>query len=187
MKIDINNRQQLLAFCTIAVVAIWAGDKLVISPLTDFWKSRDAQIQKLKSSVANGQVTLNRQSVIEGRHRSLLTNSLPSEMAAAENTLLASLDRWKNDSRVAVSSQRPQWKQGERVKGMEEYMTLECRIDATGNMDALARFLYGIESDPLAVKVESADFSSRNPDGMQLTLGLNMSGLQLAKTTQSPK
>ena len=185
MKIDINNRHQLLGFFAIAVVAAWAGDKLVFSPLVDFWKSRDAQIQKLKASVVTGQRTLGRQSDIEGRYQSMLTNALPGEVSAAENKLLASLDRWKNDSQVAVSSQRPQWKQGERVKGMEDYMTLECRIDATGNIDALARFLYGIESDPLTVKVESADVTSRNLDGMQLTLGLNISGLQLAQTTPS--
>ena len=185
MKINLNNRQQLLTICTIAVIVIWAGDKLVFSPLADFWKSRDASIKKLQASVATGQRTLRYAKDIEGRYQSLLTNSLPSEPSAAENKLVASLNRWASDSRVTVSSQRPQWKQGEKVKGMEDYMTLECRIDATGSIDALTRFIYAIESDPLTVKVEGVDVTSRNLDGVQLTLGLNVSGLQLAQTTQS--
>ena len=58
-------------------------------------------------------------------------------------------------------------------------MTLECRIDALGSMPALTRFLYEVEKDPLALKVESMDITARDNDGQQLSLALQISGLLL--------
>ena len=41
---NINNRQQLLAILAGVAVALWAGDKLVFSPLTQSWKERATRI-----------------------------------------------------------------------------------------------------------------------------------------------
>ena len=46
-------------------------------------------------------------------------------------------------------------------------------------MADIARFLYEIEHDPLGVKVDSADIATRDTDGAKITLGLQVSGLQL--------
>ena len=58
-------------------------------------------------------------------------------------------------------------------------MTLECRVDAFGSMQTLTRFLYNIEKDPLALKVDLVEISGRDNEGQQLTLGLQVSGLLL--------
>ena len=58
-------------------------------------------------------------------------------------------------------------------------MTLECRIDAVGSMSTLTRFLYEVEKDPLALKVDSMDITARDNDGQQLALALQISGLLL--------
>ena len=46
-------------------------------------------------------------------------------------------------------------------------------------MPALTRFLYSVEKDSLAMKVDSVEIVSRDNDGQQLTLGLQVSGLVL--------
>jgi len=46
--VNINNRQQLLAVVAGAAVALWAGDKLILSPLTQSWKERAARIVSLR-------------------------------------------------------------------------------------------------------------------------------------------
>jgi hypothetical protein len=58
-------------------------------------------------------------------------------------------------------------------------MTLECRADAFGNMQALTRFLYDVEKDPLALKVEAVEITTRDNDGQELSLALQVSGLVL--------
>ena len=84
--------------------------------------------------------------------------------------------KWSLDSRISVSSIKPQWKRGTS----EDYSVLECRVDAAGSLGTLTRFLYEVENSPLALKVESVEITSRDNNGQQLALGLLVSGLRLA-------
>ncbi len=63
-------------------------------------------------------------------------------------------------------------------------MTFECRVDAAGDLGRLSRFLYSVEREPMALKLESVELGARDKDGQQLSLGLQLSGLVLnpAKT-----
>ncbi len=171
---QIKNRQQVLAVVAIAAVALLAGDRLVVSPLIRSWKDRAARIVELRRSVEQGTRLREREQTIRQRWESMSTNTLPSNVSAAENAVLKAFDRWSQDSRISVTSLKPQWKQSG-----EDYLTLECRADAFGSIQALTRFLYELEKDPLALKVESVEISTRDNDGQQLALGLQVSGLLL--------
>ena len=46
-------------------------------------------------------------------------------------------------------------------------------------MSTLTRFLYEVEKDPIALKVDSMDITARDNDGQQLALALQISGLLL--------
>ena len=170
----IRDRQQLLALIAIAAVALLASDKLVFSPLLAGWKNRSARITDLRKSIDQGSVLLDREQTIRRRWQSMTTNTLPSNVSAAENTVLKAFDRWSQDSRISITSLKPQWKRSD-----EDYLTLECRADAFGSIQTLTRFLYEVEKDPLAFKVESVEISARDNDGQQLALGLQVSGLLL--------
>ena len=171
---NVNHRQQLLTAVAIAAIAIWAGDKLILSPLTRSWKDRAARIADLRKSVNQGALLLAREQSIRGHWESMRTNTLPSEPSVAENQVLKAFDRWSQDSRISVTSIKPQWKHE-----ADDYQTLECRADAFGSIDALSRFLYNVEKDPLALKVEGVEISTRDNDGQQLLLTLQVSGLLL--------
>ena len=93
--------------------------------------------------------------------------------------MLRAFDRWSQTSGVSVSSIRPQWK-----RAGDDYMTLECRADISGNLESVTRLLYEIEHDPMGVKVDSADIATRDTDGAHITLGLQVSGLQFVSTNQ---
>ena len=43
----------------------------------------------------------------------------------------------------------------------------------------LSRFLYSVERDPMALKLELVELGARDKDGQQLSLGLQLSGLVL--------
>ena len=102
-------------------------------------------------------------------------HTLAENVSTAENEVLRAFERWSQESRISISSIKPQWKRG----GDDDYVTLECRADAFGNISAVTRFLYEVEKDPLALKVESVEISARDSGGQQLELGLVVSGLQL--------
>jgi hypothetical protein len=171
------NRQQLLGLVAIAAVALLAGDRLLFTPLVAGWKQRATRVNELKKSVTQGTVLLEREESIRSSWDRMRTNTLAAEQSVAENQMLRAFDRCSQESRIGISSIKPQLK-----RGADDYSTLECRIDAQGNLSALTRFLYGIERDPLALKIEVVDITARDNAGEQLTLGLQVSGLLLQPT-----
>ena len=175
---NIDHRQKLLALAAIAGVLLLAGDRVLFTPLKDFWKDRAKSIAEWKRSVARGTSVLEREQSIRSRWDSMRTNTLGSEMSVAENQVLQSFDRWSQSSKIGITAIKPQWKHA-----TDDYSTLECRVDAFGNLQALTQFLYDIEKDPLGLKVELVEIGSRDDRGQQLTLGLQVSGLQLNPRT----
>ena len=177
MKIE--NRQQVLLVVAATVVGLLVADKVIFGPLIAGWKERSARIVELKKNLAQGALVIQREETIRSRWDSMRTNTLPDDVSLAENQVLRAFDDWSRDSRITISGIRPQWK-----RTADDYMTLECRADASGNIEALTRFLYNVEKDHLALKLESLEITSRDNDGQQLTLGLQVSGLLLSPLVQ---
>jgi hypothetical protein len=175
MNFDPKNRQQVLLAVALGVVGLWAADNLLLAPLVKSWHERTKAIADLKKQVQAGQQMLQRERGIRDRWAAMRTNTLPAEVSAAEGRVLGAFDGWSRDSRVSVTSIKPQWK-----RTADDFMTLECRVDAAGSLATITRFLYEVEADPLALKVESIELSSRDTTGAQLTLGLQVSGLVLS-------
>ena len=63
--------------------------------------------------------------------------------------------------------------------------TLNCRLEASGDLGTLSRFVYDLEKDPMALKLESVELSAHDNTGQQLTLDLQISGLVLVSQSQS--
>lgn len=176
-----QNRQQILAVVAIAAVGLLAAQYLLFQPLVGAWNSRAAEVASLRKSVADGTLLLKRLTGPRGlreRWDLMRTNTFSAETSVAENQMLKAFDRWAQDSRVNINSLKPQGKRGD-----DSYATLECRVDAAGNLPALTRFLYDLERDPLGLRVDTVEIGTRDDKGEQLTLGLQVSGLILEPRT----
>lgn len=181
-----KSREQLLAILAVTAVALMVGDKFVVQPLTAGWKARNAEIEKLDKQVLAGGKLLERDRAVRDKWNSMRANALTNDVSAAESQALRAFERWGKDANVTVSGLKPAWK---RSNDREEHQTLECRADATGSLSSLARFLYQIEKDPLAMKVDVVDLTTRDTEGRNLTLSLQLSGLVLTpkKNESNPK
>lgn len=177
---QIKNRQQLLIIVAGAAFGLLIADALVFTPLANSWKSRSVRIADLRKKVDEGEKLLKRADALTMRWSAMLTNALPSDRSLAEQRVLGSFDKWSQDARISVNSITPQWKQ-ERD---EAYQTLQCRVDAAGSVGTLARFLFNVERDAMALKVESVEITSRDKDGANLSLGLQVSGLVMNGTEE---
>jgi hypothetical protein len=104
------------------------------------------------------------------------SNTLPPTPSLAEQKVFKAFEKWAQDSRVSVTSMAPQWK-----RDSDDYSTLQCRIEATGDLTAVTKFLYDMEKDPTALRLENLEISSRDNEGLQLAVGLQVSGLVLAQ------
>jgi Tfp pilus assembly protein PilO len=177
MKIE--NRQQFLVVLTIAVAALFVGDRLVFEPLAKWWKVRAAQVAELRQEVGNGRLLLRREQAIRDRWDQMRTNTLPANTSLAEQQVLKAFDNWSQDSGASITGVTPQWN-----NDATNYMTVDWRVEASGDLGTLTRFLYDIEQDPMPLKLESVTLNARDDTGQQLTLDLQINGLALTSPTK---
>jgi hypothetical protein len=167
-------RQRTLLVVVIILVGLWLGDKILISPLTSLWTRRQEAIKALDTKVKSGKRLIQRGNYVRSEWQQMQNNTLPNNDSLAQEQLLSAVHQWEQDSGVTINGIVPQWKDG------EDYRTIVCRIDAVGPVSTLAHFIYDVEKGPLGVRVESLDATSRDPNGQQIALGLQISGLVLA-------
>jgi Tfp pilus assembly protein PilO len=172
--VKIDSRQKALTLVAIGAVALLAGDKLLITPLTGLWKGYASRISELRVNLNQGTSLIAREQVIRGRWDKVRKSVLPTDASAAESKVLTAVERWTRVSGITFTSIKPQWKQN-----ADDYKTLECRVDATGDMESLTRFIYELERDPLALRVEDLEVSARDDNGQQLSLGVRFTALVL--------
>jgi hypothetical protein len=175
--VQIKNRQQMLIIVTIAAIALFAGDRLVLSPLTTAWKARSARIAKLRKEVDDGKRLLLRERVLRSRWDEMSHKTLTNDISAAEQQVFNTIDHWAQYSGVVITAITPQSNQSKH--DTDDYTTYECRVDATGDLSRLTRFLHSVEREPMALKLDLVEFSARDKEGQQLSLGLQLSGLIL--------
>jgi hypothetical protein len=175
---QIKNRQQMLIIGAIAAVSLFAGDRLVLSPLLKAWSVRATRIADLHKNIDRANAMMQREQLpnqsIRSRWEQMSRNTLPNNNSTAEQQVFKAVDLWAQNSGVAISAITPQWKHDS-----EDYMTFECRVDAAGDLGKLSRFLYSVERDPMALKLELVELGARDKEGQQLSLGLQLSGLVL--------
>jgi hypothetical protein len=174
---QIKNRQQMLMWVAGIAFALLLGDSLVFTPLVKLWKARSERLVELRKKVGDGEKLLQRDASLRSRWANMQTNALPVNASLAEQQVLTAFDKWSQEARISVNSITPQWK-----RDNDDHTTLGCRVDASGSVGTLARFLYNIEKDPMALKIESVEVTARDKEGQQLSLGLQVSGLVLNST-----
>jgi hypothetical protein len=172
MKIE--DRQKFLLILTIAVVALYAGDLLIFEPVGKWWTTRSKNIVALRNQVKEGKFMLLRDAGIHGQWDEMSGKTLPGNTSQAEQQVLKAFDSWSQESGATVTGITPQWK-----NDSTNYMTLNCRVEASGDLGTLSRFVYDIEQNTMALKLDSVEFSAHDTTGEQLTLGLQLSGLAL--------
>ncbi|MFH1742612.1 MAG: hypothetical protein ABIH23_26710 [bacterium] len=173
---DFKGRERVLTIIAMLCLCALAGDKLVLSPLLHLWDKRSERIVELNELLSKGAVLLKREESMRQRWQEMRDNALLTEASGAEDGVLKSVDQWTQKSRVSITSLKPQWKQKD-----EEFAVLECRAAATGGIESIARFLYELEKDPLALRLEEVEISARDEKGETLTLGVCFSRLLLTE------
>ena len=171
---QIKDRQKLLIILTAVAVGLFAADQLVRAPLVNAWNARAAQLTTLRYKLARGRMLVQRERGLHNHWDDMQRKALTNNLSAAEQQVFRAIDSWAQDTGVIVNAVTPQWKHDS-----DDYVTYECRVDASGDISKLSRFLYRAEREPLALKMEAVELSARDKDGQQLSMALQVNGLVL--------
>ena len=66
-------------------------------------------------------------------------------------------------------------------------MTLACRVEASGSLGTLSKFIYEVERGPVALRLDTVELSTHDTTGQQLTLSLEVNGLALVQPDTKPQ
>ncbi|MCS1406883.1 MAG: hypothetical protein M2R45_00038 [Verrucomicrobia subdivision 3 bacterium] len=174
-----QNREKLLLIIALSAGGILAADRLILGPLDSLWSERSTQIAELRQAIDQGRNLLDRETTITRRWQDMQRTALSKSASSAEDTVVKAANRWSNDSRITFTSFKPQW-----INYDDNYKIYDCRASATGDLEAICRFIYELEVDPLPIRAEEIEVSSRDDAGGKLTLALRFSGLQLTEAPQ---
>ncbi|MBE7558286.1 hypothetical protein HS125_04825 [bacterium] len=175
---ELKRRERVLAVLAIAVLAIWAADQLLIEPLWGLWKARQERLSELSASILHGRSLVDRAAAISERWQEMRGRSLPADEPAAEQAVLVAVSRWAGTSRLGVSALKPRWREDEGGRRQ-----IEWNAEAQGDIAQIARFLYELERDSLALRVEELDITARDNRGETLALKLRFTGLVFEEKT----
>ena len=170
----INNRQDFLVAATIAVVGLYVAVNFIYTPLQGLWSERQVQIKKLTDQITAGKGMIRSEASTRSQWKDMRANALPASMSDAEHQVFTALTGWSRESGATITSILPQWK-----NDATNYMTLDCRVETTGELGALSKFIYDLEKGPLALRLDSVELSSHDNNGQRMTLGLDINGLAL--------
>lgn len=180
---QIKNRQQFLTILTLTAVGLLALDRIVRPPLAKIWDERSTRIAKLQRDVKEGKALLQRKNWLRGHWEDIQKSTLPNDPTEAEQDLWSGLNNWVGYSGVTLQNVAPNLKQSSDPS----YKTLECRIDASGSLDRLTSFLYAMETDKMALRVQSIEMTSKDANGTTIGMGVQVSGLVLTAAAEPKK
>lgn len=173
---QIKNRQQFLTILTLVAVGLLAADRIVRPPLQKLWTDRATRIAKLQQDVKNGKMLQQRKNWLRSHWDDIQKSTLPNDPSAADQEFQSGLNNWVQYSGVTLQNVAPTWKQGNDPA----YRTLECRVDVSGSLDRLSQFLYAMETDRMALRLQSIEMTSKDANGTSIGLGVQVSALILA-------
>jgi len=170
----------MLAIATLLVVGVGGLYVAVIKPLSDWRRETENEKIELEAQLQEAQDLFSRKRLLEGKWRGLLSEGMKSD-ADAENRIARALDEWSRQTGLSLSSMKADRSVTE--KGMNEIV---FSVAGRGTIEAVASFLYRVETAELPVRVMNLQLGSESGDTLSLQLQLSAIYLGSVKNTSVP-
>lgn len=188
-----KDNKKLLIIIVVVILALIVGNTVIYGPLVASWNGRQKELAELQQTVATDKALLRESPRIMDHWQRMQDNSLTNDQSQATSALLKAIDRWSQNSGVAVENIAPTVREDRDDSSDNSDIvitTIECRADATGSMNSLLAFLRAINNEKMGIKLDNIELNAKDNFGQQLTMGLTISALldpsAAAATTPAP-
>jgi len=168
----LSKRERYIAIATFAAVAILFADRLVIGPVLDRKAAMDEEMVLVTGELEQAQALLERKKIAGPRWQEMLEAGLAAGPAAAESQTLHAIRDWSQSARLSLASLRP-----ERVVDRGDMKEITFQASGTGGMDAVAGFLWYVESSSMPVRITELQLGTRKEGTDDLSLQVRISVL----------
>jgi hypothetical protein len=174
----LSKRERIIVLVTLLAVGTLVADKFVLGPVWNGLGELKTERQKALAQVTKAKSLLQQEQQIE---KKTATSTSFHNDAEAESRVAKALDQWAGDARLTLTSVKPDRMAG-GDKGLKEILFV---IAGKGSLDAVAWFLYQVETSDLPVKVKHMQLGSTSEAGDNMSLELRISAVYLAADEKS--
>ena len=168
----LSRREKYIVVTTFFAVAALLVDAYGLTPLLKARNALAAKRQELQAKIDQHETLIDRKAAVETKWREMLASGLEAGRVGAESRMLHALRDWASDSRLNLASLKPQ-----QPKERDGLLEISLQASATGRMDAVARFLWRIETASLPVRISQLQLGARKEGQDDLSLQLTVSAL----------
>jgi len=176
----LSKRERIIVLITLVAVGALVADRLVRAPLAARLGQLQSERRDLTQQKAKALNLFERKKQQEKKWKTVLSEGLRSD-AEAEGMVAKALDQWAGDARLTLTSVKPD-RMASGDKGLKEILFV---IAGKGSLDAVAWFLYQVETSELPIKVKHMQLGSTSEAGDSMSLELRISTLYLAADDKS--
>jgi len=169
----LSKRERVIALLTLLVVGALVLDRFVVTPVLGRLDATSSQRQELLAQLNEAQGLFASRGKLERKWRTMVSDGLRSD-SEAESRVARALDEWSADTGLTVTSVKPE--RGASDKGLTEMAFV---VAGKGRLDAVAQFLYMVETSSLPIKIKDMQLGSAGESGDSMSLQLRLSVLYL--------
>jgi len=154
-------------------------DRLLVTPGLKRLAETKNQKRELLAELTEARNLFERRRLLERKWKTMLSDGLQND-AEAESRVARALDEWSQDTRLTLTSVKP-----ERVAGDKGLKEMAFVVAGRGQLSAVVRFLYKVETAELPIKVKDMQLGSTSESGDSMSLQLRLSALYLGAEEKS--
>jgi len=175
----LSKRERMIVLITIVAVGALVADRLVRAPIASRLGQLKSERDQALAQVAKANNLFERRQQAERKWKTLLSDGLQND-AEAESRVTKAMNKWSEDARLTLTSVKP-----DRVAGDKGVKEIVFVVAGKGSLDAVAWFLYQVETSELPIKVKYMQLGSTSESGDNMSLELRLSTLYLAADEKS--
>lgn len=170
-----SRRERILALLVVALIALFAGDQLVLQPLMSRYEQLNLAAADLEDELRRARVLIENRAAVEHRWREMNTTGLAAAPSAQRIAVQQRLTAWADD--VGFNLATVSTGQTQEREGFDETRFV---ASGSGSLRAVAGFLAALEHGDYPLRIIESDIASRDETGGDLTLRLTLSTLRRA-------
>ncbi|NLH41649.1 MAG: hypothetical protein GX448_07400 [Planctomycetes bacterium] len=177
----LSKRERILAIGMIVVIGALVLNTILINPLAAGREATRNEKLKLEADIAEAQNVFAKRKILERKWKSLLVED-SQNATGSESRIARALTEWSRQTRLDVTSVKPD--RTDTQKGMTETTFV---LAGRGSLDAVASFLYRVETSELPVKVVDMQLGSSSESGDSMSLQLRLSAISMNPASKAPE
>ena len=174
----LSKRERVIVLLAVLVVGALAADWVVFTPALRKFRATQDQRQTLLAQVNEAQDLFERRRLNERKWKTMVADGLQND-AEAESRVMRALGQWSQEARLTLTSLKP-----ERLPGAKGLKEMTFVVAGRGRLDAVARFLWQVETAQLPVKVKEMTLGASEADE-SISLELSLSALYFGPEEKS--